>query len=82
MPIGVLVVRSPTGVLIRARGVKKGIWSRDCLDDDDVVVVVVVAVDTDRFRGVGVVKRLSLLCGGGSELTLAPDRTEEPREEL
>ena len=71
---------SPIGGRIRARGVKNGIWSRDCLEEDEVEVVV-VAVDTERFRGVGVVKRLSLRCVG-NEVTLAPDRIEDPREEL
>jgi hypothetical protein len=40
-----------------------------------------VVVDTDRFRGVGVARRLSLR-RGGSEVTLFPDRIEDPREDV
>ena len=65
---------SPRGVL--DRGVRNGIWRREDREEDDVVVV-----DTDLFRGVGVVRRLSLRCGG-RELTLAPERIEDPRDEV
>lgn len=56
-----------------ARGVKKEAKSREDRDED------VVVVETDRFRGVGVVNRLSLRWGG-REVTLLPDLTDEVRD--
>jgi len=57
-----------------ARGVKKGAKSREDRCEEEEVVV-----ETDRFRGVGVVMRLSLRWGG-RDVTLLPDRIDEVRD--
>jgi hypothetical protein len=76
-------ISPPVPVPRAVLGLWVGVFNRDAkkdnrfdLEDED------AAVDTDRSRCAGVAKRLSLRGGAGREITLFPDRMEDPREEV
>ena len=55
--------------------VKDEICTKDDLEEEEAII------DTERFRGVGVERRLSLLWGG-REVSLLPERIDDPLDEV